>query len=749
MKQLFFGLIYVLIFQGHAIAENATGDVTLANESLSISFAQKTGFSMAAFSDLKHQRAWVRKEAVPVPLWEIVVGDHMLNDKRISATNKCETASKLEGGTLSLTFKNIAIGEEQNALEVVCSISLEKSRTLWKIAVKNKSKSHAVWEVRYPRFAFTPSDDKAKDDFLAVPIFNGMVFPNPMEIGVGTTGDNPIFFPGGSRHYCDNFGRSEPALVYGLYPYCTQSMQFWAYYGIGGGLYCATEDGKAMPKDFKITRDKTQKRFLAEIIHFPEEMMEVRDYTAPYAAVLEPFQGDWFDACQMYRRWALNQFWCRDSRKAKQQPQPLWFRDLGQIIMLASPDHQQTCRHLLEYAAQFKGAQLGFFSKCFKGVFEYSPFPVHEEHDPDNLKKVFALSGTNLFVMPYMNANEWSIRNPEIWTKGYSAAKLTPNGDMTLEVWDSAEKSKQAIDNRPKWVQTPPSGEMYGVICPGCAEYRDYFAQTVIRHVQKFGGKSIYLDQFGGSQSFCFNPRHNHPLGGGEWGIQAKLKLVEQIRAAYPDLVFTCEGISEVLQGQIDAFLTLPPRRWQLWERPLFQTVYNEYSDCFGFGIYPPDLQKDDGIGFRTKFAVQISCGEIPGYMSTARVQDLLLKPAYKRDFEWLKKLVAFRHEHREFFSLGQRLRDPSPIAMVPSEVSWALGKNEKEGFLTQTMLPVVASCWKAPSGVVAVALINPFLNEQNVKFSVDGSELGVPGKKNIAVEERLSAGECKLIILP
>ena len=50
----------------------------------------------------------------------------------------------------------------------------------------------------------------------------------------------------------------------------------------------------------------------------------VRRYTLPGDAVLGPFAGDWFDAAQIYRQWAITAPWCRKGPIYQRDDYPQW-----------------------------------------------------------------------------------------------------------------------------------------------------------------------------------------------------------------------------------------------------------------------------------------------------------------------------------------------------------------------------------------------------------------------------------------
>ncbi len=704
------------------------------------------GFPVVSFYDKARGIEWARQGGSPTPLWEMVLGNRRLQETLLAGTAPCERSFTAGEGTVALSFKGLSVGEEKNALDLTCTLRLDGERSEWRFSVANRSKEHAVWEVRCPRISFGPPNAGTEDDVLAVPLLDGMAYPDPMNTEFGWTGMTTVVPPAAPQGYCTDFGRSRTGILYGVYPTGHQSMQFWAYYDPTGGLYCAAEDGAAQVKDFRVERHRSEQRYVLEVNHFPAEMMGVHDYAPAYPVVLQPFGGDWYDACRIYRAWAGRQSWCAASRK-KAGALPEWFRDLGLVSQVSGPDHESSQRHLLSYAAQFQGAQLVFLTEWFEGAFDSCPFPVYKETGVPGLEQFYGLAARGIVMNPNFDGHLWGQEDPAAPAAGYESARTTPAADPYLEMMATAAEARRRAGVIPAWAQPAPGRSGYLLPCPASEGYRAFFGAVARKHIRRFGGKSIYLDEFAqGADPFCFNAKHGHSLGGGDWLTRGKLAMLDELRKEAPDLVITGEGLAESLVGRVDAFLTLPVRIHQHWSVPMFQTVYQEYADTYAAYVFPPDLSENDGLGFRTKLALQAAAGEIPGHMATWRTQLLLADDAkYQRDFRWLQDLVAFRHAHREFFSMGQRLREPKGEGVATLEVPWALGKGKEAGFCRKQMPAVVTSAWRAPDGRVGVALVNPTTTEQTATLRLDAQECGLDASKAL-LRESVPAGALKMV---
>ena len=88
---------------------------------------------------------------------------------------------------------------------------------------------------------------------------------------------------------------------------------WFALLGDGMGLYFGEEDEQANEKHLCWTPDEADGTLTYSVVHpvlgwGGDE--PVTAYRSPGDVVMGPFQGDWFDAARIYRRWAITAPWC-------------------------------------------------------------------------------------------------------------------------------------------------------------------------------------------------------------------------------------------------------------------------------------------------------------------------------------------------------------------------------------------------------------------------------------------------------
>ena len=89
-------------------------------------------------------------------------------------------------------------------------------------------------------------------------------------------------------------------------------------------------------------------------VHLPDSFDDAstNDFELPYEVVVEAFSGDWWDAAQIYRSWALpNALWTRKGNLSARTDVPRWVLDAPVWLRLHSDDPSN------ETVAKFEGVR--------------------------------------------------------------------------------------------------------------------------------------------------------------------------------------------------------------------------------------------------------------------------------------------------------------------------------------------------------------------------------------------------------
>ena len=86
------------------------------------------------------------------------------------------------------------------------------------------------------------------------------------------------------------------------------SMQYAAYYGNKGGFYFASLDADGHQKWLNF--NKVNQMLLISHMYGYENVLDHTHLIMPYTFIVKAFEGDWYDASDLYKSWAINQSFC-------------------------------------------------------------------------------------------------------------------------------------------------------------------------------------------------------------------------------------------------------------------------------------------------------------------------------------------------------------------------------------------------------------------------------------------------------
>ena len=168
--------------------------------------------------------------------------------------------------------------------------------SFWKIDVENAT-PFSLWSLDFPGVRI--QGDPQGRDILAIPLGNGLAVQDPSR-NKGLVAMRAYFGT--------NIGGA-------AYPCGLQTMQFATYYRdgrrpVGGDVRFGPE------RQVVCLRAGPGPRMPGVVVSPQLPYMGVvgHSYHQSYEAVLGVYQGDWYDACQIYRAWAVNQVWCAKGR---------------------------------------------------------------------------------------------------------------------------------------------------------------------------------------------------------------------------------------------------------------------------------------------------------------------------------------------------------------------------------------------------------------------------------------------------
>ena len=542
--------------------------------------------------------------------------------------------------------------------------------------------------------------------------------------------------------------------LHGLYPGCI-GLQMCAYYDQSAGLYLATHDSGQHAKTLDIAPvDGLGSDPVFSITHITTEAAD-EDVGFAYPTVIGSFHGDWYDAADLYKSWATQQWWC-DSKLAERDIPP-WMRTgfgtfqmsnysipklnqnhtLSDIANTVNDVSENLDVPLLALIFNWEG-QGGWTGPC--GMFPprdgESAFKdaMRELQSRGNLGLVYMAGGCWYLELPYDTPfNSWA----EFEAEGRANAILMADGQIT----DLGPKA-------PGWKSTR--------ICPA-TPYTHEITKSIVMKCLNLGCAMVQIDNLpcGGAEP-CHNPAHGHPIGQGAWWAEAWCNILADIRRSakekHPGCALSTEGITEGFIPFLDLydqrcgnmeywggdhFLRGDPMHGEVI--PLFGYVYHEYVGAYSAAY--PDCNRPEVLYWTRALGKALAHGVIPTtgkYFPTPAE----LNPITLGFFQ--KIITVAARECWPYVMFGEMLRRP-PITVPMMTASYCRMTPDNGSVDTGNRheindVAVEHSVWRGPDGSIAYLFVN--VSEEAVSFDVklsahdlDGPTFDITWSRDVNVE--------------
>ncbi len=590
-----------------------------------------------------------------IPLW--VLEWRLPDNQNVRMDSTQGTCRVMGGGNQwHLLWTGLKLGADNNTQVRVILSNESAGETQWQMQIQSRNREATLRQWYFPR--------------LLVPLEGARVVqPN----GWGIVYENP----------------EQTGLIQAAYPSLQSSMQFLAATRAGRYLYLAAHDEICHLKLFTAQVEKETRVLRMEVSALTSQPgRSLNMYIVPFPIITKVAPGDWYDAAQTYRHWAQRAPWCSKGSMAKRQETPQWLKQNALWMMLngveGAPDQAA------KWTAEMKVPSTAHWYR-----WHVIPFDTHyPDYFPaldgftEAVKKV---QEQKIRTMPYINARLWCPEAPSWIPENASAcAVLQENGSLWIE----------------KYGNSPP----LAVMCPATKQWQDKINGLVEKILSDFGVDGLYLDQITAAAGVpCWNPAHEHPLGGGYYWAQGyRQMLIRAKKTIGPERILTSEENTECWMDILDAHLMVNTPRMAGTVIPLYPAVYNDYTLTFGFQY----LMGDDftaGLPFRAKMARAFVWGSQPGWVDAG----IITGGKYPKETEYLKALGGARATNPNAL-MGRMLRPPK-VDDVP-----VITINAKDGDSTYTLnLPaVLAGLFEDQNNQTWLALTNWTDEEAHPKIS-------------------------------
>ena len=598
-----------------------------------------------------------------------------------------QTEFKNNGKSVIMYWKNLNIGDEKGVLDVQTEIKVSDDGRFFVFngSFNNRSKKYTVFYFDYPALGgIGKVNGKAENDFLATPFFNGRLIKNPVEKGLFRK--NRIYQPNRSGH----------------------SMHMDVFYNGNDAVYFGVHDPEQYAKRWDITSDM-KKGVSWSVRNIPDNMRRVpQKWQIPYPIVIQTFNGDWYDGCQIYRNWAVRQLWCREGKIHSRKSIPQWFKDTVEWGQYVSNQFKKQDPMMRRFRKDFPQYPLAVFLSYWgldnKSFHSGDPdrFPLTE-----NDKKVLqSLKENNVSIMGYIQCIGWTDKSPSFQANPELARKnLVRNYYGQFIKWPSSKEAQDLIAY-PGKVWTEALGNS-------------------IEKMAKNGFRAAYLDSGNhGGTYLNFTPECSEESGGGSSYVKGQHKLLENLRnrarKINPEFCFTAESFWEGNIAHLDGYLVCNTTNAYLeGDRvtaiPLVQTVYNDYAMMHSVWPSRYDSERDNALGYVAKNALALCWGVTPGWnifnlIYTYGNNDIVQATSKER--------YAAYVAGKKYFTEGRLLRAPEIKSDAEKlRVKWH--RSYSANYFDILMDAVIGTVFQAPDGSYALVLYNISEKAEEVSVSL------------------------------
>lgn len=427
----------------------------------------------------------------------------------------------------------------------------------------------------------------------------------------------------------------------GLYPSSTATLQCGAYHDETGGVYFVAEDPRALTKTLSMS-GKSGCLHAAWTWPVGHSGKGGNGFATSGRAVIEAFDGDWFDAGQLYKRWLSGHApWFPSLPR---DDTPAWYRDLP--VQVAEWDRGRIAKEL-PALREYLGLPIGvrWYAWMEHRSFDrwYPNFVAYDGFVP----LVKDLQNQGVRVIPYMNYRLWDTQ----WRNGKEREEYERIG------------LPSAVKDRRGQISLEKYASLFAVMCPAAAGYQQKMRGEFER-VAGYGVDGLYLDQVSAGRAIpCFDPGHGHALGGGDnwlengfWKYLARFR--EELKRSHPDLIFEAEDMAEPYAHLVDGFLAnrtflIDPGARRL---PLFPSIYAGRVQFTGRNVSGGDPQE----------AYSHKLGEMLVQGEQIAPTTLFVTLVDEKRKAFLKALAHTRQALLPYFNAGEMAR-PLELEGVPT----------------------------------------------------------------------------------
>ncbi len=551
--------------------------------------------------------------------------------------------------------------------------------------------------------------------WLAHPQATGFLFRRPSE----------LFQPAPLR---------KQGLRYSPYPegFTGSGMQFFTYYAQDvGGFMVSARDGRGLMKWLNVYMAEDG-RLEASLMHQAPSLEPGKEYDVPYLVAIAALdEGSWYAGADRYKQWAVQQEWTQQGTLSEKDLDASWLhRSAGYATFGIN-------------AAFDRSGWLDRFHEM-TGLHGFHILGVNWPKRTTGYRRQHPGGRDDWFPAQFSPRNIAAIeRNGDWWapfTFDLLLALDASDGDVIAGEQLHLPDAKYSFDAYNFHFSCPATDAGY---LPALSAWRDE------KLVREHGIDALYYDISANNVLMaCRNPNHGHPVGGGDWMVEAYRAMYrstsEAVDAVNGALVpLGTEMVNEVFLRDIDFYQARAEggllasfegdifREWvargEAEKIPMFAYVYHEYGPIRLDGWGKPS--RESGALFywvAARVALWGGLFELNYEFSPLEALDGVAEdPAQHyaffqpQAFEIDPDKIAFVRQLGElrvgagnpYLVFGTMLR-PLPIVLNDIQLDWVhYNRPHHEPFVPEqgvhSVPEVFHSAWRSPDGSIGLFFVN------------------------------------------
>ena len=417
------------------------------------------------------------------------------------------------------------------------------------------------------------------------------------------------------------------------YPSGSGTMQFLMATSSSGTAFISTRDTEGHFKHFRSVADE-QSVSMYITVPVSEDWRRNDDLRLPWSSVIGYRKSGWESTViDWYRPFTYQTEW--GAKAVTEREIPRWLMENDLWIQKQKEDSYSD---LLRAMALY-GNNVGVHWYHWHHYPFDTRYPDYFPPKPLIKEKFRELSHMGAHVVPYINGRLWD---------PLSEAFRTYHGDRALCVKRDGSYYEEVYRS-----QVP-----HHVSCPSSEIWQRVQGDVIDSISKRLSTAGVYIDQVAcAAPDLCYNPDHNHSLGGGNWWAKGYRDMYQAARARSINdgQILATEECAECYIDLFDLMLIVnTDRRGDNKPIPLFPIVYSDRALYTGYCYIASPINNGS---FKFITAKSLLWGSQLGWIQPGRI----VAADAQREALFLKRMQQFRAKIRSILVGGQLLGEWSP----------------------------------------------------------------------------------------